>query len=309
MQNRRLRSNIRIVLPVFMFFLMAAFIFGAEEQQQGPPGFFDFWALPRIWLGAILGFFGVLLLMTKKATKWVRLIALAVIFFAFSVVSNLPFGSFGRGMGLHPSPMCTVEKPFLFLNAGKGIPLIFISIFAFMALMTFIANKSFCGWNCPIGAIQEMIHRVPLPKKLKIKLPFKAANIMRIVFFAAFILFLFTTGFSLYAFINPFEFLHWSLEWAVLPAFLITFVAALFLFRPFCYTACPVGLFTWLFEHVSIVRVKLDKSACTDCMRCVTASPCPAVPAILEGKRIRPDCHACGICIDACPEDALRFKM
>jgi len=40
----------------------------------------------------------------------------------------------------------------------------------------------------------------------------------------------------------------------------------------------------------------------------VKKSPCPTVPSILEGKKSRPDCHACGACIEACPENALKFK-
>jgi ferredoxin-type protein NapH len=67
-------------------------------------------------------------------------------------------------------------------------------------------------------------------------------------------------------------------------------------------------LLTWLAEHISILRVRLDKEACTNCMICVKKSPCPTVPSILEGKKSRPDCHACGACIEACPENALKFK-
>lgn len=280
----------------------------AEEGTRRAPSFFDIWTLPRVWVGALLALIGLFLLMRNKVSKNVRLLSMLVVFFAFSIVALLPLGNFARGMGLHPSPMCVIEKSFMFLEMGRGIPVIFLSIFVFMIVFTIIGNKLFCGWNCPIGAIQEIIHRIPLPRKYKIKLPFKVTNGIRIIFFFAFIVLLFALGFSIYAYMNPFEFLHWSLEWMVIPAFLVTFIAALFIFRPFCYLICPVGLVTWLAEHLAITRVRLDKNACTDCMLCVQESPCPAVQAILDGKRSRPDCHACGACIEVCPENALRFK-
>jgi ferredoxin-type protein NapH len=288
--------------------MVSAFAQTERETTRAAIGFWDIWALPRVWVGALLALAGVITLMSGRLNKWLRLIFLLIIFLVFSVVSFLPLGDFASGMGLHPSPMCSVEKPFMFVQMGRSVPIVFVAILAFVALLTVVANKSFCGWNCPIGAVQELLHSIPLPKKLKIKLPFKVTNTIRMAFFLLFVAVLFRTGLSLYAYVNPFEFLHWSLEWAVIPAFAITFIAAFFIFRPFCYLICPLGLLTWLLEHVSILRVRVDKSKCTLCLRCVKESPCPAVPAILDEKRTRPDCHACGACIASCPEQALKLK-
>jgi polyferredoxin len=305
----------RKIAPVLLVFLLSSLLiplaFGQETEQSSSRafGFWDVWALPRVWVGALLGLIGLILLMSNKLSSWIRALSLVIIFFAFAIFSNLPLGDVTAGMGLHPSPMCSIEKPFLFIQMGHAVPIVFTAILAFVAVMTVVGNKLFCGWNCPIGAIQELLHRVPLPKKLKIKLPFKVTNSIRMVFFLLFLAILFASGFSLYAYINPFEFLHWSLEWTVIPAFVVTFIAALFIFRPFCYLICPLGLATWMLEHISIIRVKVDQKACTKCMRCVQASPCPTIPAILDGKKSRPDCHACGICIKACPENALKFKL
>lgn len=300
-----------MVMCVLIFVFMFALAWAAEESETQPARtitFWDIWALPRVWVGALLALAGVILLMTGKLKSSIRAASLLVIFFCFAVLSNLSLGSFSDGMGLHPSPMCTVEKPFIFVQMGRAVPMVFLAILSFVAFISFLANKIFCGWNCPIGAIQELLHRVPLPGKLKTTLPFRVTNSIRFAVFIGFIAVLFTTGYSVYAYINPFEFLHWSLEWAVIPAFVVTFVGALFIFRPFCYLLCPLGMLTWPIEQMALLKVRVDKKACTMCMRCVKASPCPTVPAILEEKSIRPDCHACGICIASCPEKALRFK-
>ena len=294
---------------IFLF-LSVCFLFAqAEQAAQKAPGFFAIWGLSKIWVAAALAIIGAILLKLKKVTIPVRLVFMAIAFLAFGVISLLPLGEFGKGMGLHPSPMCVIEKPFLFLNAGRSIPIIFISIFTFVGLLTILSNKSFCGWTCPIGAIQELIYRIPILNKMKFNLPFTITNSIRTIIFVLFVILVFTVNFTLYGWINAFHILHWSFDLTLIIPIIISIIGALFLYRPFCYLICPIGLFTWVLEQVSIVRVKLNKKACTDCMICVKKSPCPTVPSILESKKIRPDCHACGRCIEVCPENALEFKV
>lgn len=274
-----------------------------------PPGFLDIWLLPRVWIGGIFSLVGLALLVKSWVTRNVRLALLVVIFFVFGVLSVLPLGQFARGMSLHPSPVCIMTRPFQFLNAGRGIPILFIAIAAALAVLTIVGNKLFCGWACPIGAIQEVFHRVPLPRGMKIKLPFRITNAIRIILFVVFLGVVFTAGISIYDYFNPFHFLHWDFATIGTVAIVISLAASLFTFRPFCYLVCPLGLFTWVLEHLSLLRVKVRKDLCTECNVCVKKSPCPAVPAILEERRSRPDCHACGRCLEVCPEDALDFRM
>jgi NapH/MauN family ferredoxin-type protein len=277
-------------------------------------GFFDVWLLPRVWIGAIFCVIGLLLLMKSWVGHNLRLVSLIVIFFAFGVLLILPLGDFARGMSIHPSPVCIVTKPFLFINAGRQVPVVFLSILAFVAAFTIVGNKLFCGWVCPIGAVQETVHLIPLPKRLKVKLPFRISNAIRLMLYVFFLVVIFTAGVSIYDYFNPFEFLFWKFQpLAVQVAiailvFLVTLIAAVFIFRPFCYLVCPLGLITWILEHLSIVKVKVDKQKCTNCNLCIDMSPCPAVPSILEERKSRPDCHACGRCIEVCPEKALKFR-
>ena len=211
-------------------------------------------------------------------------------------------------MGIHPSPMCIITKPFGFLNAGRTVPLIFLSLLGSIVILTIIGNKLFCGWVCPIGALQEIFRRVPLPEKFKIKLPFKITNLIRISIFVIFVVLIFTIGLSIYDYINPFEFLHWRFTLFATIILSITLIASLFIFRPFCYLICPLGLVTWLVEQLSLIKVKVNKDKCTNCDICIKKSPCPSVPSILNNKRLRPDCHACGRWLEVCPENALKFK-
>ncbi len=271
-------------------------------------GFFDVLLLPRVWVSAAFCLTGLVLLVRFRVTHNLRLVFLSLAFLVFGTAFLLPLGKFADGMGLHPSPMCVMTKPFLFLDAGRAVPIVFISLFVSFAVLTVVGNKLFCGWACPVGAIQEICHRVPLPKGMKVKLPFGATNWMRVVIFLAYVVLVLAAGVGIYDYMNPFEFLHWGFQPLVVAVFSLTLLAGLFVFRPFCYLVCPLGLATWLLEHIAITKVRLDKNKCTSCNICVNMSPCPAVKPILDGKRSRPDCHACGRCIEVCPERALAFK-
>jgi polyferredoxin len=280
----------------------------AEAEGAGPPGVMDILLLPRVWVGIIFCVAGLILLLSGRATRNVRVAILPVIFFVFGVLAVLPLGSFARGMGLHPSPVCAITRPFQFIYNDRSIPVMFFTILGVIGVLSIAGNKLFCGWVCPLGAIQELVHRIPIPGRLRTVLPFGVTNAVRILVFVAFVIVVFITGTSIYDYFNPFEFFHWSWELIAGIALLLTLLISLAVFRPFCYLACPIGLATWLLEHVSIVRIRLDREACTDCDLCVKKGTCPAVAPILAGKKSRPDCHACGDCINICPKGALKFK-
>ena len=270
-------------------------------------GFFDVILLPRVWVGALFCLIGMGLMVKSWVHRNLRSVILGAVFFFFGVLPVLPMGKFASGMGLHPSPVCAITKPFLFLSAGGGVPVIFITILAFIAVFSIVGNKLFCGWACPIGAMQELFNQIPLDKKFKIILPFRVTNPIRITIFLIFVTLVFIAGIGIYGYFNPFHFLHWRFEPYAIMVLLIVLTASLFIFRPFCYLACPIGLFTWLLEHFSLVKVKVNRHNCKECNLCIKQSHCPAVRSILEEKQTHPDCFACGRCISICPEKALRF--
>ena len=280
-----------------------------SRDLAGVANFFSYWTSTKVIVFAAFALVGTILLVIRRVRTPLRLLFMALAFFTFGVLSVLPLGEFAAHLGLHPSPMCIIEKPFLFLRNGRAVPLFFVSLFAFVGLMTIVSNKSFCGWACPLGALQELIYAVPVLKKLKRRLPFKISNSIRFFVFAAFVTLVFTLSFSLYEYLNAFHILHWRWQTQLILPILIVAVGGVLIYRPFCYLICPLGLFTWVLEQLSLTRVRLNRAACTNCKICVKKSPCPTVPSILAENRIRPDCHACGKCIEVCPERALDFKI
>jgi len=262
--------------------------------------------LPKVWLFFAFCLIALVLLVRGLVTKKTRMIGLGLTLFTFGILSALPLGAFVQKFAMHPSPVCMIEKPLIFLSRGKAIPLFFISMLLSVIVLSIIGNKLFCGWVCPLGAFQELLHKIPVSK---IRVPFKLSNIIRVVFFAAFVIVLLTAGISLLEYVSGFEFFHFN--WGLLGIIVIVIIAAasLFIFRPFCYFLCPLGLLTWLAEHIAIFRVYKKDIDCGSCRICIEKSPCPSVEAIVDGAKSRPDCHACGECLKYCPSGKLQFTV
>ena len=62
-KNGLMSIRIRIVLGIVMFILvMSGIVWAQEGVQTKPPGFFEIWLLPRVWISAIFSLLGLVLL-------------------------------------------------------------------------------------------------------------------------------------------------------------------------------------------------------------------------------------------------------
>jgi polyferredoxin len=292
----------------------------AESQKM--PGLSDF-----LFTGKYLGFLllaavGVVLLLARWINRWVRIGVMAVAFILFGLDYFFP---------LHPSPMCGVTKLFMFrMTLGTFFPT-FLAIFVAMFALSLVGRKLFCGWVCPLGALQELMNKIPFKYRTK-KLNFTVFNSLRISLLALFFLTFFYvrdqigllaenvgadpsgqiwssfSAYSVYDPVNFFELLHWNIDTLFVIMMAVLLLTSLFLYRPFCYGICPVGALTWLCEKIAPGQVRVDHSSCTECMDCVEASPCPTIGKLIDSKtRVAPDCFSCGECIRSCEVGAVKF--
>ncbi|KAF5411839.1 MAG: hypothetical protein C5S47_02865 [Candidatus Methanogasteraceae archaeon] len=252
--------------------------------------------------GGFAALAGIILLRTIKINRNIRTLLMCTIFMLFGVLVVMH----------QPSPLRAMVDPVTALATGGVITLNKATMLAFIGGLSVIGAKLFCGWVCPFGALQEIINRIPAPFQRKIKLPFKISNGIRISLFVISLIMILATGYDLYTYqniLNPFELFNWQFEAVLVVLVGAVLVASVFVYRPFCYLVCPVGLLTWVLEQVSIFSVRIDRGKCNDCKKCILKSPCPSIKAIVDGDTLRPDCFACGACIDACPRDALKFGI
>ncbi len=92
----------------------------------------------------------------------------------------------------------------------------------------------------------------------------------------------------------------------------LIFLIILFLnrIRPrfWCRTLCPLGALLGLCSRVSILRLEKDDEKCTDCKLCTKS--CQGAASPIPGQDWEnAECIACFNCFNACPEDALAFKL
>jgi polyferredoxin len=253
---------------------------------------------------------GLLFLFRRRTGRWARAAAQLLSFVLLGGVIGLLIPSLKNPLGMHPSPMCSLTKlPGFVMQEGFWPPPL-VAMLVLILVFSLVGKKLFCGWGCPLGALQELCYLIPGLKKVA-NLPFRFTNTVRAYLLAGYVVGLVAAGIVLYNDINAFEMLHWEIVFnvGVLGLGLLVLVSALY-YRPYCYLVCPIGLVSWVLERFAPLRLSVDRGRCTSCQVCVEKSPCPAIGPLVNGdKGWLPDCTSCGLCLQTCPEDALSFGL
>ncbi len=199
-------------------------------------------------------------------------------------------------------------------------------IVGFLLLAGALMGRVVCGWLCPFGLAQDLLSKIPFPKKLR-KLPGdKLLRCLKYVLLAGFVIILpmvvldvigqgspwfckyicpsgmFFGGIPLIAVNEPLrEALGWLFTWKM--SILVALVVlSVIVYRPFCRYLCPLGAIYGFFNPVALYRFQIDGDRCTKCRVCQKACPLD-IPVYRTPNS--PECIRCGKCKAACPHEAI----
>lgn len=201
------------------------------------------------------------------------------------------------------------------------------AVLGFFFIFGSIFGRFACGWLCPFGLLQDLLHKIPIFHKKK-QLPChsvlkygKYLVLFGLVIAGSSILF---TGFAkvpaFCKFLCPSGTFMGAIPLLSVNETLRTQIGGLFywklgilivllilsvkIYRPFCQYLCPLGgIYGW-FNRFSLVQIRWEKDACISCGACQNACPVNLAP---EQISISTECIKCGKCIEACPVECLHF--
>ncbi len=202
-------------------------------------------------------------------------------------------------------------------------------VLGFLLLVGALAGRFICGWLCPFGLVQDLLHKIPFPKKLK-KLPGdRILKYLKYLILAGFVIILPLTVLDIVGQGSPWfckyicpsgtlfggipliaanpglqSVLGWLFTWKM-GILLLLCLLSLLVFRPFCRYLCPLGAIYGLFNPIALLRYQIDADACTHCGACKRACP---MDLNVEKNPNSPECIRCGKCKSACPTAALGLR-
>ena len=192
----------------------------------------------------------------------------------------------------------------------------------FVLALGVIFGRVICGFICPFGFIQELLHKIPSPKK-RIYKPLTYIKYVLLVVFVVLIPALVTDNFGLGVpafceYICPAGTLEGGIPMLlthpelraqlgglfILKAIIliVTVIGCVICCRLFCKVMCPLGGVYGLLNKVSLYRVHINHEGCVSCGKCSSICPMDVDPV---AKPDSAECIRCGKCAAACPVKAI----
>ena len=199
-------------------------------------------------------------------------------------------------------------------------------VIGFLIFVGAILGRLVCGFLCPFGLIQDLLHKIPFFKKIRTFRGDKLLRKLKYVIFLVFVILLplFLTDLMgqgapyFCKLICPAGTLEGGLPLVLLnkamrgaigwlyiwknTILIATTVLSILIYRPFCKYICPLGAFYSIFNKVSLFRYRIDGDKCVHCGKCAKVCQMNVDPVKTPNS---PECIRCGRCRQACPKDAI----
>ncbi|MFH1379350.1 MAG: 4Fe-4S binding protein [bacterium] len=224
-------------------------------------------------------------------------------------------------------PLAVGSCPIGTLQHFAAIKMIPYYVLGYIGLIGITIGRWVCGWLCPFGYLQDLMYNI---KSKKFKIPVKLTY-LKYIFLAVLVFILpYFTGIKWFSALCPNGALIAGIPWVgwnpinpltglptiaqgmvnwfywlkigILVFFLMWFILAK---RPFCRTACPFGAVLAPFNHISMLRLHIDKINCNECNVCKEI--CPVDISVFKDPNAA-ECIRCMRCT-ACPSVRMKYPL
>jgi len=212
----------------------------------------------------------------------------------------------GFYLGGCPCPIKGIQSPFAWLGGASHIHWLPLGGLLAILLSSYVFGPTFCGWGCPLGALQEFLflkrNAAPPPDQTRqIMLWIRRGSALLLALWLVFTGIIFWEEFDPFRAIFNFQVFN-ATTWVLVGALLLS---SIYLFRPFCRLFCPVGLINGLIARLPGAPGPQVGAACNTCLRC--AKVCKMGALNTPDHIMRELCIGCGDCLPHCGKQALRW--
>ena len=208
--------------------------------------------------------------------------------------------------------------------AGHTAPWYMLGI---LALFGVVLGRTICGWLCPLGLIQELLHKLPVPKIKKSKVT-RGLSYLKYILLVVFVIAIpiwygINKGIPFPGFCkyicpagtlegavgllqnkaNATSFYQLNIlftrKWVIM---LVIALACAFCYRSFCRFICPLGAIYGFFNRFCVAGVRVNADRCNGCGLCVRRCQ-------MDVKHVGDhECISCGKCMATCAQGAISLK-
>lgn len=203
-------------------------------------------------------------------------------------------------------------------------------VIGFLMIVGSLMGRFVCGWLCPFGLVQDLLHKIPFVKKIR-NVPFD--KYLRYLKYVILVVFVFAmpmllTGYSGYGMpwfcklicpsgtlfggiplvaMNPGlqKTIGFLFGWKM-GILILLIVLSMMIYRPFCKYLCPLGAIYGIFNKFSLYRYEIDADKCDRCGLC--AKKCDMDIRVYENPNSA-ECIRCGKCMNICPKGAIHSTL
>jgi len=251
-----------------------------------------------------------------------RAIRLAVLTIGLVIITVLGYGhqqGWGKVAGVDAlCPFGGIETLWSLIISATFLQRVAASAVVLLAIVVIIAvvfRRSFCGYICPFGALQEWFGRIGalIWKKRRPVMPVWLDRPARYLKYVVLVVFAVLSWVTATLVLRPYDpwvaYMHLgssslTTAWADFAigfvVLAIALVGSIVYDRFFCKYLCPMGALLAIIAPLSVFKVRRNADTCTNCKACDKACPMNVTVSTVETVK-SPECIDCSLCVEACP--------